>query len=148
MRSSKKYSEEDVIKLVPNVKSIAELIRAMGYSKIGGGNYETLHKILVKHSIDTSHFTGKVWNKGKVDLFKKRRRIDRVYRKWLLARAENKCEECGLSEWRGKPAALEIHHINGDDNNCENLQVLCLQCHAQTPGWRGQNKPKNKILGL
>lgn len=45
---------------------------------------------------------------------------------------EYKCEKCGITEWEGKPAPLELHHINGDhfDNRLENLIILCSNCHA------------------
>lgn len=52
------------------------------------------------------------------------------------------CEECGLSEWRGQPLALELHHINGDpnDHRLENLQLICPNCHSVTPNWGGRAK--------
>jgi DNA-binding transcriptional ArsR family regulator len=51
------------------------------------------------------------------------------------------CEECGLSEWRGKPLTLQLHHLNGDglDNRIENLVLLCANCHSQTENWGGRN---------
>lgn len=27
---------------------------------------------------------------------------------------EARCEQCGLTEWLGRPAPLQLHHINGD----------------------------------
>jgi hypothetical protein len=47
---------------------------------------------------------------------------------------EDRCEECGLSEWRGEALPLELHHVNGDrhDNRLENLALLCPNCHSQT----------------
>ncbi|MGM9530406.1 HNH endonuclease [Intestinibacter sp.] len=49
-----------------------------------------------------------------------------------LGLKENKCEECGITEWRGKPITIQLHHINGDrsDNRVENLRMLCPNCHS------------------
>lgn len=57
---------------------------------------------------------------------------------------EYKCENCGLIEWMGLPIPLELHHIDGDrDNNTiENFQLLCPNCHALTPNYRGKNRKK------
>jgi DNA-binding CsgD family transcriptional regulator len=51
------------------------------------------------------------------------------------------CESCGLTEWRGLPIPLALHHVNGDrhDNRLENLQILCANCHGQTDTWAGRN---------
>lgn len=53
---------------------------------------------------------------------------------------ENRCEECGITEWRGRPLSMELHHVSGDgsDNRLENLQLLCGNCHAQTDNWGGR----------
>jgi hypothetical protein len=54
------------------------------------------------------------------------------------------CECCGLSEWRGLPIPLALHHVNGDrcDNRLENLQILCANCHGQTDTWAGRHLPR------
>ena len=55
---------------------------------------------------------------------------------------EYKCECCGINEWNGKPISLQLHHINGinNDNRLSNLQLLCPNCHSQTDnfGTRGR----------
>ena len=70
---------------------------------------------------------------------------NRSHLKQRLVRAglkENRCEACGLSEWRGEPLSLALHHVNGDkhDNRLENLQLLCPNCHSQTDTFAGRNR--------
>lgn len=45
---------------------------------------------------------------------------------------QNRCEECGLTAWRGRPLSMALHHVNGDgrDNRLDNLQLLCPNCHS------------------
>ena len=55
---------------------------------------------------------------------------------------ENKCECCGINQWMGKNLTLELHHIDGNkyNNNIDNLQLLCPNCHSLTDGFRKCNK--------
>lgn len=73
------------------------------------------------------------------------RRTNRSHLKQRLLAAgikEHRCEECGLTEWRGAPLFLCLHHLNGDglDNRLENLQILCPNCHVQTPNFGSLNR--------
>lgn len=55
-----------------------------------------------------------------------------------------RCEECGLTDWRGRQLSLALHHINGDptDNRLENLRMLCPNCHSQTENFAGRNRKR------
>lgn len=55
---------------------------------------------------------------------------------------EDLCEECGISEWQGKPLSVQLHNKNGDgtDNRLENIALLCPNCHSQTETWGGRNR--------
>lgn len=54
---------------------------------------------------------------------------------------EDKCEICGVSIWQGIKLPLELHHKNNNhfDNNFDNLQILCPNCHAIQDGNSGAN---------
>ena len=72
------------------------------------------------------------------------RKTNRGHLKARLIRAglmQERCEECGITEWLGKPLSLELHHKNGDgtDNRLKNLSLLCGNCHSQTHTWGGRN---------
>jgi hypothetical protein len=78
-------------------------------------------------------------------------RRNRTHLKGRLIRAgilENRCEECGLSEWRGRRLSVHIDHINGvkNDNRLENLRMLCPNCHSQTETYSGKNMRRFRSL--
>lgn len=52
-----------------------------------------------------------------------------------------RCSSCDLTTWQGKPIPLELDHVDGDrtNNRLENLRLLCPNCHALTPTYRGRN---------
>lgn len=57
---------------------------------------------------------------------------------------EYRCECCGLSEWLGDLIPLELHHKDGNrfNNDLDNFQLLCPNCHAKTSSYRGKNCSK------
>jgi len=59
---------------------------------------------------------------------------------------ENRCEQCGITEWQGKPLNMQLHHKDGDgtNNTLENLELLCPNCHAQTDTYGGRNGHRRK----
>jgi HNH endonuclease len=61
---------------------------------------------------------------------------------------QDRCEMCGLTEWRGRPLSMALHHINGDgrDNRLENLQLLCPNCHSQTDNFSARGRRRLEVV--
>lgn len=66
----------------------------------------------------------------------------RQAKKYLKEVRGNSCEMCGIDSWAGKPILLLCDHINGNpvDYNLENLRLICSNCDATTPFYKGKNK--------
>ena len=80
----------------------------------------------------------KILNASWKDLQTKKRRV--------LLEQNNCCNKCGLAKWLELPITLELEHKDGNTQNNErdNLEALCPNCHSQTPTWRGRNSNKYK----
>ena len=150
--SRRKYTLSDLESAVRQSKSIAGVLRILGLRPIGG-NYRTVHRLIEANGLDSSHFTGQGWNVGLQFQPKKSIGDEEVFVKdsnykcsWRLRERYKKltglsrCEKCGLEKWQGQVIPLEIHHINGinTDNQIDNLQLLCPNCHALTENYRGR----------
>lgn len=146
------YTEKELIAAVKSSKSIRQAIIKLGLVAAGAA-YRSFHKAIKQYNVDTSHFTGQGWTKGKK--LPARRHIEEYLsnrvsttshflRKRLISEGykRHKCEMCGLKEWLGDPIPLELDHIDGnhDNNALENLRILCPNCHAKTPTYRGRKK--------
>lgn len=57
---------------------------------------------------------------------------------------KHQCELCGLETWLNQPIPIELHHIDGnhDNNELDNLQILCPNCHALQPNNSGAANKK------
>ncbi len=72
--------------------------------------------------------------------------IRRLVRLYLIYKYGNKCMICGLSEWLGVPIALVSDHIDGDskNNNLDNFRIICNNCDATLPTFKGRNRGKGR----
>ena len=153
MALQRKYTDEDLRAAVPASYSVAQVLQAIGL-RPAGGNYKTVQARIRELDLDTSHFLGQGWLKGKSLTLAPVRPLTEVLvdgsgvkshdLKLRLLREGLKhhiCEGCERTMWRGKPIPLELEHINGrsTDNRLGNLALLCPNCHAQTSTYRGKN---------
>ncbi len=154
-------SDAEIAEAVRASRSLAEAMRRLGLRP--GSNRTRLKQRIDELGIDTSHLLGRGWRKGAQgpvvpatplsQLLVQGRLITYTNQlKWRLileGLKPRRCEICGLTTWNGRPIPLELDHINGrrDDNRLENLRVVCPNCHAQTPTYRGRNMGASRDAG-
>lgn len=150
------WTDAQLRQAVANSISVAGTLRALGL-RPSGGNYATVETHIRRLGLSTSHFGGQAWVGLGVRPHPMQRPLtdvlvagstyptSKLLRRLIAAGLkERKCERCGLTEWQGEPIPLEVDHQNGDrmDHRIENLRVLCCNCHALTPTWRGRNRSR------
>jgi len=159
MAKKRKYTDEQFRDIIRDSFSVAQCLDKLGL-RPSGGNYKCFHQKVSELNIDTSHFTGQAYLKGKTHNWTPKIPLKDIlvtncyYQSHKLRLRlikekikEHRCESCNNTEWLGKPIALELEHINGihTDNRIENLKLLCPNCHSLTETYRGKNKGKNAI---
>lgn len=158
MTRHRSYSIQELEDAVSDSKSWSNVIRLLNL-KVGGGTYSSLKKLCQDNDIDVSHFTGQAWNSGQS--FKNPGKVIPIeenfrghpissnslkHKLWKAGLKKRECEECHITEWQGKPAPLELDHVDGVSTNNEfsNLRILCANCHALTDTYCGKNINRSK----
>lgn len=139
-----KYTKDFLEPIVNSSFSYSEVLRKLNL-QFTGGNNSYIRKVISREQIDVSHFKGISWNKGRTfgpknhidDYLSNKKFIKSNDLKSRLIKEgyfKENCEMCGLSEWIGYKIPLELHHKdnNHNNNNLENLQILCPNCHYLT----------------
>lgn len=145
------HDPEKVKVIVQQSRTLRECLIKLGL-RGAGGNYESFRRFCSKHNISVAHFRRGCWNAGvvigpkrplEVYLSNSARIGSHSLKLRLISEGvkERKCERCGITEWQGSPAPLELEHVDGNHSNNElsNLLILCPNCHALTPTYRGRN---------
>lgn len=153
----KDYTLEQFTEAVKTSYSKAGVLKQLNLD-VSGGNYKTVDNLVKKFKLDTSHWTGQGHLRGKKcewaksnyetkDLLTENNTFQTFKLKQRLLKEgiiQNKCSECGVSDWNGKALNMHLDHINGinNDHRLENLRMLCPNCHSQTDTYCGKNKNK------
>jgi 5-methylcytosine-specific restriction endonuclease McrA len=140
-----KYTKEQVENAVLESKCYSDVFRNLGL-KINGGSYHWIKNLIKKHDINITHFLTskelfklnhfiKKTNFLGIQKIESNQRIRaKKLRKFMLDNnVDYKCNICNILEWLGKPMTLDIDHIDENclNNQIENLQFLCPNCHRQ-----------------
>lgn len=153
---SDRWKESNVVPIVKDSRSYSQALRKLGVNEYAGGNQKQLKKYINKYDLSTKHFDHlpskkmRNANRTKIPLdeilvekstYHSGRLKKRLIRKGLLT---EKCYECEITEWNGKPLTIQLDHINGvnNDHRLENLRMLCPNCHSQTPTFVGRHNKK------
>ena len=139
-----KFSKEQLEQFVQDSKSYRELASKIGYEPSGGSGIRATKEMIQYYNFNIEHFTGQGWNKNNFDY--SRFQYGKVIKvaeaiKALVALRGHKCEVCGLIKWNNVDIPLEIHHLDGQhlNNELDNLQLICPNCHALTENYCGKN---------
>ena len=143
-----KFTLDEIKTICAKSQSYRQFALQLGYSE---NSTDSVKKLIDKYQLDISHFKGQGWSKDSVDMsifqYNKSCKSDTMIRALTILRGW-KCEKCGRTEWEGQQIPLCVHHIDGNhiNNQIENLQVLCPNCHAQTDNYCGRNKNKRSPI--
>jgi 5-methylcytosine-specific restriction endonuclease McrA len=159
-----KYTEERLREAVSHSESYAGVLR---YLEIvgAGGNHTHISRSIKRLGIDTSHFTGQAWRKGRTSERRKppadllvlgaagsaRVNGERLRKALIEVGVPYVCARCGnTGSWLFEALTLHVDHINGRywDNRPENLRFLCPNCHAVTPTYAGKNRKSRRLVRL
>lgn len=141
-----KINNTDLQKIILESKSIAEVLRKIGYKSVLGIARHKLKKRISDHKLDE----GKIYQSGNKQSLTKDEFVTRlrVYEPGTVEKVsirhfvkkfsliEEKCKLCNCPPiWNNLPLILELDHIDGNNlnNKLENLRFLCPNCHQQQP---------------
>ena len=139
--------------LLDTSNTYGEVLGKIGLSVIAN-NFKTLKKYIELHNLSTE-----IIDKNRINSMKHVKYDEQTFKdslnngtctlkpRFILKKLveygikQYKCEICGISEWNGKKIVLELHHKNGkhSDNQIDNLEILCPNCHSQTDNFRAKN---------
>ena len=150
-----KISEETWQELINVSTSYSDLLHRIG-KRDGRQDYKALKTFLAQYpDLDFSKMKENANNRKHIneipfgEVFKKGTHYSSSLLRNKLIKSGiktfEKCEECGITEWNGKPIVIQLHHKDGDSSNNEldNIAELCPNCHSQTENY---SRKKNRTI--
>jgi RNA polymerase subunit RPABC4/transcription elongation factor Spt4 len=132
--------DEEIKNNISTVTSFSELANKLGISRSMASKLKIR---CVELRLDYSHFRVSGYKPHDLKDLTSRRAIKKyLIREGIL---EYKCYKCSIVNWNDLPIILDLEHIDGNTNNNDinNLILLCPNCHSQTSTFKGRNK-RNK----
>lgn len=145
-------NDEAFIGILKSNFFMVDILAELGYSQNSGSMVSIIEKRAEDLEVSLSHLKGNSANKDntRIDIEKilvKNSTYTNIYtlkRRLInedLMRYECKiCNNKGI--WLDKVLVLQLHHINGvnNDHRLCNLCFLCPNCHTQTDNYSGKNQ--------
>lgn len=151
------YSKEELQDLLNNSTSIRNALLQLNVC-VSDTTYRHLRRKIKELSLDISKMEQNKKEKGnrppftKEEIFCRDSKLKRIsglarYVKKFQVKQFDHCEKCGNSTWLNQPIPLQVHHKDGDNTNNEpeNLEILCPNCHALTDTYCGKNIKKKDL---
>lgn len=149
-----KWTVEALRQAVAANTTMSGILAALALRKTGG-NFKNIRAAITREGIDASHIPKFAEQSALMGLryggqnrysteellktlFIRGRRFTDSHRRYLPLFKPVICGVClMLPVWQDKPLTLQIDHLDGDRTNNElnNLQWTCPNCHSQTPTW-------------
>ena len=159
MKKWERFTRQEIEQFTKESRSYAQLAEKCGYSGQAGSSISIIKEMIDSLNLNVNHFKGQGWGKGmsynnsqymsfEEYIHSPSAQTNKIRKKLLReGLKEHKCECCNNSSWNGVQIPLEVHHKDGNkkNNNLENLQLLCPNCHALTDTYRGRNTAKCKL---
>jgi hypothetical protein len=119
-----------------------DVLQALGLPVTASG-YATLRRAIERYELSTDHLRPNATRRTPLHELLVRGRLVYGLGRRLITEGvkEHRCERCQMTTWEGAAIPVELDHIDGDRTNnlLENLRLLCPNCHALTPTYRGRN---------